>query len=840
MDAKKDSKDPSELAQALQVISSISRSLPSPVQHDNSGHPNYGPPNRVEEGVRLRDVWAAISKRRWMIILIVLLITLTTAVMLARRPDIYMAETDVQVDTEGPASGLTSGKGNIIVDTGSDPTYFNTQLQIITKPGLLRRVVKTLDLEHNPDFLRAQANDTTWQRLLRTFGLRPNPSAAQLATQKSNDYKLSLDKEVASASSPDNLEEAARLEPLVSSLQSGLKVDPVKEERLQYTETRLISIKFTHANPVVAAKVANAIANAFVLSNLEQKTKFTNTTGDFLQQRIAELQAQIRADEERLINYAKGHEILSLDAAQNTVVDRLSGLNKALLEAENDRKIAEAAYRVNKEPGAAEVAGAGGTKELEGQLTLLKQKRAQLLVDNTEEWPEVKEVEKQIAALEKDIEEARSKVVSSQSKTLEVRYHEALDREQALRSAFEQQRGATRTQNEAAINYHIIQQETETNKSLLDGLLQRAKENDVILAGTPNNLHVTDYATPPRVPIGPNRLQGIVLAFLFSLGFGVCLATMLEYLDDSVRSSDDVNRMLGLPTLATIPVLKNGRSRRLVTDGVTALQLRNGNGNGNGHRNGNVKVNPTLLLDLENHSPLAEAYRHLRTSVLLSSAGRAPKTVVVTSCVPSEGKTTTSINLAVTLAQTGARVLVIDGDMRRPSVHSAFSADNKRGLSNLLSNDMSEAEMLLHIQHEKESGLYLLTSGPVPPNPAELVGSDQMRKIILELGRTFDHIVIDSPPVASFTDGILLAAISDGVILVIHANECSRKVVQRSKQALQDVGAKVLGVVLNRVNLRSVDYYQSYRYYGSYYKEGVDRTGQDFTSSATPPPTPPA
>ena len=840
MDAKKDSKDPSELAQALQVISSISRSLPSPVQHDNSGHPNYGPPNRVEEGVRLRDVWAAISKRRWMIILIVLLITLTTAVMLARRPDIYMAETDVQVDTEGPASGLTSGKGNIIVDTGSDPTYFNTQLQIITKPGLLRRVVKTLDLEHNPDFLRAQANDTTWQRLLRTFGLRPNPSAAQAATQKSNDYKLSLDKEVASASSPDNLEEAARLEPLVSSLQSGLKVDPVKEERLQYTETRLISIKFTHANPVVAAKVANAIANAFVLSNLEQKTKFTNTTGDFLQQRIAELQAQIRADEERLINYAKGHEILSLDAAQNTVVDRLSGLNKALLEAENDRKIAEAAYRVNKEPGAAEVAGAGGTKELEGQLTLLKQKRAQLLVDNTEEWPEVKEVEKQIAALEKDIEEARSKVVSTQSKTLEVRYHEALDREQALRSAFEQQRGATRTQNEAAINYHIIQQETETNKSLLDGLLQRAKENDVILAGTPNNLHVTDYATPPRVPIGPNRLQGIVLAFLFSLGFGVCLATMLEYLDDSVRSSDDVNRMLGLPTLATIPMLKNARSRRLVSDGITALQLRNGNGNGNGHKNGNVKVNPALLLDIENHSPLAEAYRHLRTSVLLSSAGRAPKTVVVTSCVPSEGKTTTSINLAVTLAQTGARVLVIDGDMRRPSVHSAFSADNKRGLSNLLSNDMSEAEMLLHIQHEKESGLYLLTSGPVPPNPAELVGSDQMRKIILELGKTFDHIVIDSPPVASFTDGILLAAISDGVILVIHANECSRKVVQRSKQALQDVGAKVLGVVLNRVNLRSVDYYQSYRYYGSYYKEGVDRTGQDFTSSATAPPTPPA
>ena len=245
------------------------------------------------------------------------------------------------------------------------------------------------------------------------------------------------------------------------------------------------------------------------------------------------------------------------------------------------------------------------------------------------------------------------------------------------------------------------------------------------------------------------------------------------------------------------------------------------------------------MLDLDNSSPLAEAYRHLRTSVLLSSAGRAPKTVVVTSCVPSEGKTTTSINLAVTLAQTGARVLIIDGDMRRPSVHAAFGAENKRGLSNLLSNDLSEAEMLLLVQQEKESGLYLLTSGPVPPNPAELVGSDQMRKIIFELSKTFDHIVIDSPPVASFTDGILLAAISDGVILVIHANECSRKVVQRSKQSLLDVGAKVLGVVLNRVNLRSTDYHYSYRYYSNYYNKDDEKLEPNYGSSKPAPPAPP-
>jgi len=573
-------KEPADLSKALAVINSFSKSLSVPPPAENGRYAGYGPPNGVEDGVRLRDVWSAISKRRWMIVMIVVLVTSITAVMLARKPDIYSAEAQVQVDTEGPTTGLTSGKNNsIVLDYGQDPSYFNTQLQLISKPGLLRRVVKSLDLENNPDFLQAQAGDTTWQRLLRTFGLPTKSNTVPM--MKKSDGKLLIGKDVASASSSDDLEEAARLSPFVSYLQGGLKVEPVKEERLTYSDTRLISIRFTHANSIVCAKVANAIAETFVLSNLEQKTKFTSTTGDFLTKRIAELQTQIRTDEERLINYAKGHEILSLDAAQNTVVDRLAGLNKQLLEAENDRKIAEAAYRVKKDPSAARIlAGDRAGKDLEGELTKLKQKRAQLLVDNTEEWPEVQEVTKQIAALEKDIQEARSRVGEDESKAAELKYREALDRENALRAAFDQQRGATRTQNEAAVNYKIIQQEIETNKGLLDGLLQRAKENDVILAGTPNNLHVTDYAIPPRAPIGPNRLQGILLAFIFSLGFGVGLAVLLEYLDDSIRSTEDVNRVLRLPTLAAIPMMRKATAKPRKLSAGTSLLRVNGNGHG--------------------------------------------------------------------------------------------------------------------------------------------------------------------------------------------------------------------------------------------------------------------
>ena len=826
-------KEPAELSKALAVISNLSKSLPMIPAAENGRYAGYGPPNRVEEGVRLRDVWSAISKRRWMIVLIVILVTAITAVMLARKPDIYSAEAQVQVDTEGPTTGLTSGKNSsIVLDYGQDPSYFNTQLQLISKPGLLRRVVKSLDLENNPDFLQAQAGDTTWQRLLRTFGLPAKSNTS--TTIKKSDGKLLIGKDVASASSSDDLEEAARLSPFVSSLQAGLKVEPVKEERLQYTDTRLISIKFTHANSVVCAKVANAIAETFVLSNLEQKTKFTSTTGDFLQKRIAELQTQIRTDEERLINYAKGHEILSLDASQNTVVDRLAGLNKQLLEAENERKIAEAAYRVNKDPAAAQLlAGDRTAKELESELIKLKQKRAQLLVDNTEEWPEVQEVTRQIEALEKEVQDARSRVGGEQSKTAELKYRQALDRENALRAAFEQQRGATRTQNEAAINYKIIQQEVETNKGLLDGLLQRAKENDVILAGTPNNLHVTDYAIPPGAPIGPNRLQGILLAFIFSLGFGVGLAVLLEYLDDSIRSTEDVNRILRLPTLAAIPMMKKGALKpKKLTAGTSLLRI-NGNGNGNGHgRNGNGKMNPALLLDLDHRSPLAEAFRQLRTSVLLSSPGHAPKSIVVTSCVPAEGKSTTAINLAVTLAQTGARVLIIDADMRRPTIHSSFGIANDRGLCNILANEMSEAETLSYIQQEAQSGLYLLTSGPVPPNPAELIGSDQMQNLITHLKKTFDHVVIDSPPVASFTDGVLLSSTCDGVVLVVHANECSRKVALRAQQSLEEVGAKILGVVLNRVDTRSPDYYYGYRYYSTYQAAEPDHRGSEEAPAA--------
>ena len=262
---------------------------------------------------------------------------------------------------------------------------------------------------------------------------------------------------------------------------------------------------------------------------------------------------------------------------------------------------------------------------------------------------------------------------------------------------------------------------------------------------------------------------------------------------------------LRLPAIGVIPAIANGSKRR-------ALVSLNGNGNGNGH------ATAELLLDGKKRSPLAESYRHLRTSVLLSSAGHPPNTLLITSCMPAEGKTTTAVNAALSLAQTGAKVLIIDADMRRPRLHSIFGLENRRGLSTILSSEFT-AEQVKSLINEHKSGLHILTSGALPPNPAELIGSEQMRKLLTTLQPQYNQIVIDSPPIGSFTDGVLAATMVDGVLLVVHSGKTSRAVCRRARQVLQDVGAKIFGVVLNRVNAREHDYYH---YYGDYYSHYYD------------------
>src|SRR5689334_4812627 len=369
---------------------------------------NYGVDPNAENEVHLLDYWRAIRKRLWLVIGIVALITMLAVVYVARKPDLFEAQSRVQVDLED--SGNLVNNARPLYGPTDDPIYFNTQLQILVSPGLLRRVVRTLDLEHNPDFFKGNSaqRQSTWQRLRRMVGFGGQP---QDAGPKPPD-ELPLTNSVAQATAREDLNEAKRLAPYVGMILSGLKVEPVKESRGYYKETRLIDIKYSHTDPQVASKVVNAIAETYVFSNLEKKTETNSTTGGFLQKRIAELQQQIRTGEERLVNYARNNQIISLDQNQNMIVDRLSVLNRQLLDAENDRKTAEAAYNAAKAPGAATAladADAKQANEIESKLVELRQKRALLMVDATEEAPEVKEVDQQVSELDKQLKDLLSR-----------------------------------------------------------------------------------------------------------------------------------------------------------------------------------------------------------------------------------------------------------------------------------------------------------------------------------------------------------------------------------------------------------------------------------------------
>jgi polysaccharide biosynthesis transport protein len=789
-------------------------------ERTNGGHAlpgasygSYSYDRRDEEhGSRLPEYWRIVRKHFWLIFGVSILIPTLVGIYEIRQPDIYESQARIQVDLENanPLLGGMSKNSSVILNgEANDPAYFNTQLQILTGPGLLHKVVKNLDLEHNQDFLRefSSKSKSSWLDIRSLLGLKRSTTSSS-----SSDV---LPTTANSSTTAQYQAEAERLSDYVDNLQEILKVEPVKETRLTVRETRLIDISYRHTDPHLAAKIVNTVAQTFVDQNLEKKTETSGTTGTYLLKRIAELQATNRSKEEELINYAKNHQILSLDANQNTVVERLEGLNKQLLIAENERKLAESAYKASLQPGAAEALAEGGDKDVpsatkvtadaEIRLTELRQKRAELLVENTEKWPAVREIDKQIAALEKQTTDTRAHATRVVTTNLATRYRQSLATEESLRKAYDQQRAETLTQNEAAVNYRIIQQDIETGKTLLDGLLQRTKENDVVMAGTPNNIRVVDYAIAQKRPVGPRRTLIVGLAFLLSLCCGIGFAFTIEYLDDSVRSTEDVENFLHLPSVALIPMVGATKQKRLrALPSTSAIVPTNGNSS-----------QEVLLSEIDKRSPVAEAYRHLRTSILLSTAGRPPRTLLITSSVPSEGKTTTAVNTAISLAQTGARVLVIDADMRRPRFHSIFNLKNENGLSQLLSREASESEIASAIQYDESSSLFVLTAGPVAPNPAELVGSNQMLKLIGEVASNFTYVVIDSPPIAAFTDGVLIAAMVDAVLLVVHSGKTSRKVVAHARKLLLDVGARIIGVVLNKVPAAGSN---SYYYYRGYYQ----------------------
>lgn len=807
---------------SLNDTAELERAIDSSVQ--TGRYPSYR--EAPGEGLQLLEYWRAIRKRLWLVVGIAVLITTLTAIYMARKPNVYAARAVVQVDLEQTNPELLTSDRQRPVLT-SDPAYFNTQLQLLYSDGLLRRVIKEHNLDEHPEFLKLKAEGTTsaWRSALRSLGLatddKPKSDPADLS-----ESSLATSEEIA---------EAVRVAPFVDVIKKNLSLDPIRESRATVKDTRLIQISFQNTDSELAAYVVNAVAETFTNQNQEKRSGTSRKTNDFLQERIATLQSEVKNDEQRLVELTESEGILKTTGEQTIVIERLAGLNKDLLVAENDRKTAEAQFlTVNSSPdkvkSMVEEQMARFITEQENNIrayqsdTLkkiadLRQTRAQKLQEFQEGAPEIREIDAQIKSYEDSIDKAvakfngqlesyRQRTTKSLLDNLRTKYLSAKDKEDKLRVDFNKQYEEAQSQNSGAVNIKLLQQNIDTNKGFLDNLRKQVSGNDIAAQGSDNNISVIEIAIPPDIPVGPRRLMTVTAALLLSTLFGMGLALFLEYLDDTIRTTEEIENYLQLPALAAIPTIDSIPKRKLLLVGANEPE-------------DDVPTSP-LLISADPRSSLAEAYRHLRTSILLSTAGHAPKSLLITSSLPSEGKTTTATNTAISLAQTGAKVLIIDADMRRPRLHNVFNIENGNGLSTLLASELSDAEIDNALRQDERTKLYLLTSGPIPPNPAELIGSEQMATLLKLLQKKFTHVVVDSPPIASFTDGVLIASMVDGVILVVHSGKSSRQVVKRSRQLLQEIGAKVFGVVLNNVNLNTKD---NYYYYQSYYHRSTYHSG---------------
>lgn len=771
----------------LLPISALDRTIDRPLNDLVQGKP-YGTSGL--EPTSFRDYLFVVLKRKWLILSLVLVVTSLVTIQAFRAPSIYAGETIIRIEQKA-ANVLTTK--DIVIAGQPDANFWGTQLKLLENPSLARQVVLTLDLQHNPAFFGGQGQGGIFNSLRRIFSKQKKATETPAAVNTG--LTVVGESEVTGGSlTPEQL---AALEPYEDAIIAGEIIENVPQ-------TNLVRIRFIHSDPELAQKIANTLAEVFVNNNLERATLGSSRAEDLLAREIANLQTKIKHDQEAQFNYAKLKNLPLVNAtAGDLEAVRLATLSGQLLQAQNDRKQLQAQFEAAKgekdQFSIPDVGASARVDKLRDRISALKERREALLITYTAEWPEIKKIDAQLKGLEAELDKAPVEIVTSMQR----RYEAALSKENLLRRSYEEQKGTTTQQTRDQIDLLAMTQELETNKQILNTLVQRQREYQVTNGDRSNEVSIATYSRLPKEPIGPQRFRNIFVAFLLALVAGIGLAFLLDFLDDTVKSVDDVDRYLHLPALALIPA---GRDRgRLI--GVAG-----------GPQSGPSPTPTTALAMISDaRSPIAESYRHLRTSLLLSSAGQPPKTILVTSSQPSEGKTTTAINTAFMLAQTGVDVLIIDCDLRRPRLHAHFGIPNGRGLTNWLSGE-TDIDGLVQT-YSGNPNLKFLTSGPVPPNPAELLGSDEMRKLLGVLTEKFAHVVIDSPPAISFTDASILSTMVDGVVLVVHGGRSSRAVVRRAKQQLLDVGAHIFGIVLNNVKVETQEYYYSGYYSSGEYEE---------------------
>ena len=730
----------------------------------------------AEEVQPLLDYWNAISKRRWLVLFCLLVVFTTVAIGTLKKRPVYEGKTLIEINPEQP--NVLNFQEVIQLTPVDIDAYRATQYEILQSRTLAEKVVDNLKLYHDPEFYKAHL----------LFGLIqfdpdkiPNPSDPDPPDRTSNAYRNTI-----------------------ANFINNVDVSPVRR-------SNLVEVSFYSEDPQLAARISTQLCNTYIMQNLQVKWDETTKAAEWLQGQLVGLKAKVEKSDDALQAYARANSIIFVEEKQNLVNERLKQLQEEFTKAQTTRFEREALYsqvqagRVQDLPG---ILDNKMIQDMSVDLARLTREYAELTATVKPEYPKAIALKKQIDSMQATMDRQKKNLAQNIIDS----YRSALANEKYLAQALDEQKKTVNDIEEKSIQYNILKREVDTNKQLYEALLSRMKEAMVSSGVQASNIRIVDTAEVPKGPVKPRVFLNLSLGIMLGLAVGVGLAFLQEYLDNTLKTADEVERLLRLPSLGLLPdYVDNGQA------GAEKLAIVS--------RGNNGALAPAVQTGRE---PI-EAYRTLRTSILLS-ANPVPKMLLITSALPSEGKTTVTINLGATLASLGSKVVIVDCDMRRPTCHRSTGVENKPGFVRCLTGHVDLADAILPVPGVPN--LSVIPCGPIPPNPAEVLSSPLTVDLLRRLRCEFEYVLLDSPPLLTVSDSRILSTLTDAVVLVTRAYSTPFDLVRRARGLLYNAGARILGVALNSVNAHKQGRsgYGLYRY-GYGYGYGYEQDSSEESAS---------